>query len=66
MEKKKKRGRWDNLNKRKNLKLRQDYMDTFFINGVTSVTGEGKGIRALSDEEKDWLDDFMESNITLQ
>jgi hypothetical protein len=56
--KSRKRGRWDNLNKRKNLKLRQDYMDTFFINGVTSVTGEGKGIRALTEEEKDWLNNF--------
>lgn len=55
---KKRRGRWDNLIKRKNLKLRQDYMDVHFLNGVESVTGEGLGIRPLTPEEKDWLNEF--------
>jgi hypothetical protein len=56
--KKKKRGRWDNLKKSKNLKLRQDYMDTHFLNGVKSVTGKGEGIRAFTPEEKDWYNEF--------
>lgn len=55
---KKKRGRWDNLTKSKNLKLRQDYMDVHFLNGVKSITGNGEGIRALTEEEKDWLNEF--------
>lgn len=55
---KKRRGRWDNLIKKKNLKLRQDYMDVHFLNGVESVTGEGQGLRPLTEEEKDWLNEF--------
>lgn len=55
---KKKRGRWDNLKKNKNLKLRQDYMDVHFLNGVKSVTGKGKGIRPLTEKEKDWYNEF--------
>lgn len=55
---KKKRGRWDNLKKSKNLKLRQDYMDVHFINGVKSITGKGQGIRPLTPEEKDWYNSF--------
>lgn len=58
MAKKKKRGRWDNLKKKKNLKLRQDYMDVHFINGVASITGEGQGLRPLTEEEKDWYNSF--------
>lgn len=54
----KKRGRWDNLKKNKNLKLRQDYIDTHYINGMTSITGKGVGQRALTPEEKDWLNKF--------
>ena len=53
-----KRGRWDNLKKEKNLKLRQDYIDTHYINGVPSVTGKGQGIPELSPEEKDYLNKF--------
>jgi hypothetical protein len=56
--KKEKRGRWDNLKKNKNLKLRQDYMDTHYINGTPSITGKGQGIRKPTDEEKDWLNRF--------
>jgi hypothetical protein len=56
--KKKVRGRWDNLKKNKNLKLRQDYIDTHYIDGMRSITGKGKGIRALTEEEKDWLNKF--------
>lgn len=33
-------------------------MDVHFLNGVESVTGEGQGIRALTPEEKDWLNEF--------
>lgn len=53
-----KRGRWDNLKKEKNLKLRQDYMDTHYVNGVPSITGKGQGIPAMSAEDKDWLNRF--------
>lgn len=55
---KKKRKRWDNLRKNKNLKHRRDYIETHYINGCDSITGEGEGMRAMTDEEKDWLDKF--------
>lgn len=50
--------RHPNLKKRYNLKVRQDYIDTHYINGVDSVTGEGKGLRPLNEEELDWLNKF--------
>lgn len=57
---KKKRGRWDNLKKNKNLKLRQDYINTHYINGMDSITGDKKteGIRPMTPEEKDYLSGF--------
>jgi hypothetical protein len=58
--KKKKRGKWDNLKKNKNLKLRRDYINTHYINGMDSITGDKKleGLRELTSEEKDYLSDF--------
>jgi len=57
---KKKRGRWDNLKQNKNLKLRRDYINTHYINGMSSITGDKsvESIRALDNEEKDFLNDF--------
>lgn len=55
---KKKRKKLDNLKRNKNLKHRRDYIETHYINGMPSITGEGEGIRALTMEEKLWLDKF--------
>lgn len=55
---KKKRKRWDNLKKNRNLKHRRDYIETHYIDGMESITGKGEGIRPLTPEEKDWLDKF--------
>lgn len=56
---KKKRGRWDNLKRNKNLKLRRDYINTHYINGMESITNsKEEGIRALKDDEKDYLNSF--------
>jgi len=55
---KKKRKRWDNLKRNRNLKHRRDYIETHYIDGMGSITGKGEGIRPLTAEEKDWLDKF--------
>lgn len=56
---KSKRGRWDNLKRNKNLKLRRDYINTHYINGMESITNsKEEGIRPLTDEEKDYLNSF--------
>jgi hypothetical protein len=55
---KKKRKRWDNLKRNRNLKHRRDYIETHYIDGMESITGKGEGIRPLTPEEKDWLDKF--------
>jgi phage shock protein A len=43
-----------------NLKSRRDYLPTHYINGVESITEDKtqEGIRALTEEEKDWLNQF--------
>lgn len=52
------RQKYPNLNPKYNLKLRRDYINTHYVNGVKSVTGKGEGIRGLNDEEKEWLNKF--------
>lgn len=39
-------------------------MDTHYIDGMPSITGDGsQGIRPLTDEEKDWLDNFYRQDL---
>ena len=58
--KKRKRGKWDNLRRNKNLKLRRDYINTHYIDGMDSITGDKniEGIRPMTPEEKDYLSNF--------
>ncbi len=51
--------KYPNLKKSMNLKARRDYIETHYVNGMKSVTGDGsEGIRALTVEEKEWLNTF--------
>jgi len=51
--------KYPNLRKDLNLKTRRDYVTHHvYTDGVTSVTGEGEGIRALNDAELEWLNKF--------
>lgn len=42
---------------------RKELLDTPYVNGVKSVDGRNEGIRALSKEEKDWLDKFNDEFV---
>lgn len=50
--------KYPNLDPSYNLKSRRDYIETDYIHGVESVTGQGEGIRAMTEEEKKWLNKF--------
>jgi hypothetical protein len=50
------------LQRRLNRKIRQDYIEPDYINGVTGVDGK-QAIRALTGEEKSWLNRFYEEYI---
>ena len=50
------------LDKSENLRLRQDYMDVDYIDGVKNEKGETV-IRALTHEEKEWLNNFYKEDL---
>ena len=65
-EKKKKtrrqKAKYPALNKSLNLKLRKDYIEPDYVGGVKNDQGE-LVIRALNDEEKQFLNDFYEESV---
>lgn len=50
------------LSKNENLRLRQDYMDVDYINGVRDANGK-MVIRPLTDEEKTFLNNFYKEDL---
>ena len=53
------------LNKQYNLKLRGDYIEPEYVNGVTNVKGE-LVIPPLDDEAKDFLNNFYEETVNVK
>ena len=51
-----------NIDKKYTLRLRQEYMDVDYVNGVKNAKGE-LVIRPMTDEEKDWLDAFYKEDL---
>lgn len=51
-----------NLKKDMNLKTRREYIDTGYVDGVFDNEGN-RLIRALTEEEKDWLDKFYSEHV---
>lgn len=46
------------------MKARQPFVDTFYTNGVASIVDPSKeGIRALTEDEKQWLDTFYRQDL---
>jgi hypothetical protein len=54
--------KWPNLRKDYNLKARRDYIEPDYINGVKDSKGN-QVMRALTNEEKDWLDQFYKETV---
>ena len=56
------KSKYPNLQPGLNLKIRKDYIEADYINGVKNENGETV-IRALNDEEKEFLDQFYKEYI---
>ena len=61
---KKRKGKYPNLDKGKNLKTRADYIEPDYVNGVKDSKGEYV-IRPLTNEEKTWLNQFYGEYIAV-
>jgi len=61
---KKRKGKYPNLDKGKNLKRRADYIEPDYVNGIKGEDGEYV-IRPLTEEEKSWLNDFYGETIAV-
>jgi hypothetical protein len=59
---KRSKSRWPNLDKSLNIKARRDYIEAYYVNGVKDQNGK-EVMRALTDEEKDWLNQFYKEEI---
>jgi predicted RNase H-like nuclease (RuvC/YqgF family) len=60
--KKRDKQKYPNLKKNLNIKARRDYIDTFYVDGITDSKGN-EIMRALNEEEKQWLDDFYAGHV---
>ena len=54
--------RFPALDKKYNLKFREDFLDCPYVNGVKNKDGS-TAIRSMTDEEKDWLNKFNEETV---
>lgn len=61
--KKRSKMKYPYLNKSVNLKIRSDYIEPGYVNGVRSVDGSGEGIRPLNEEELEWLNKFYSEYV---
>lgn len=59
---KRKKTKYPNLNKDCNLKVRREYIDTYYVNGIKGEGGE-YALRPLNDNEKAWLDKFYGEHV---
>jgi len=59
---KRSKSKYPALEKRYNLKTRDDYIEPEYIDGVKDEDGNTV-IRAMNDEEKQWLNDFYEETV---
>lgn len=61
---KRRKGKYPNLDKSQNLRTRSDYIETDYVNGIKDQHGK-QVMRALTDEEKEWLDKFYGETVAL-
>lgn len=51
-----------NLDRKYNIKARRDYIETDYIDGIYDSNGN-EVMRPLTDEEKEWLDQFYKETV---
>ena len=61
---KKRKGKYPNLDKSQNTKMRSDYIEPEYIDGVKDQSGK-EVIRPLNEEEKAWLNKFYGESVAM-